>query len=773
MTRSATPPLSNGSTSSSDNSPPEPASLSPLPNYDLATATASGPSTPLEHISATLQKASIKLCNGPGLTHEERIQLQKALNDGVRVGLNSASKPVCSLPDLKAHLTLLDLFDRLRKAVQDGTEYFDYPSCCQEQVHIDEPGIDAPPPPYAPAAEPPPAINSKSVSRLTQHEAHQAAAQLSEHLLRERRWSIYLNRAAYRLELWCTHILSSDTLIKHAQALKARETDASHKPNLEGFELPDFALPPIDVALMLHAYHLNPLNKEEETLRLRTRQNLATFNYPLSQLADRAHPTLPILNDVLFAKAFWDERITSHTRSKQPWDLSLQPPPGHPTYAQETHGGTIFGLRVNCPRCKTPQFIPWNGVGEEPIQYGIGEPGWQRACVDQPSGCSQLLSADHLQMRRLLDDFAVWRRSPGRVWNNKRVFFMAGTMIGASFSVRSSRDYFGEALLTPIFQHEKPIEASPHKERRVASNAKLEEMEDVASQCNYDIKVFRQWFEDRWLSSSIQPKLKLPEEKAQQMARIAVLFRSYQNGNAAAYGEGLCDVVDAVKRQTSFNVEMEKLGWSKHLELLQQGVLDDVLSRSLIRYHKFLDLMSATHTLLTPTLDIDLCWHTHQLQAGYYDQCFKLVGRFVNHDDTIETGTLKDAFDRTAMLWKNRYHQPYCMCGCVYNNPHALKKLQALLGGGSANKAPEAASEEAQNKGSGFTARMKGKWRAAKELPGDKQEAAAVWHDATHPSAHSAVIVKEEEHRHDKLRQEMVKEWAQGKRREGHESAFV
>ncbi len=39
--------------------------------------------------------------------------------------------------------------------------------------------------------------------------------------------------------------------------------------------------------------------------------------------------------------------------------------------------------------------------------------------------------------------------------------------------------------------------------------------------------------------------------------------------------------------------------------------------------------------------------------------------------------------------------------------------------------------------------------------------------------AHSAVIVKEEEHRHDKLREQMVKEWAQGKRRDGHESAFV
>lgn len=261
------------------------------------------------------------------------------------------------------------------------------------------------------------------------------------------------------------------------------------------------------------------------------------------------------------------------------------------------------------------------------------------------------------------------------------------------------------------------------------------------------------------------------------MARIAVLMRCYQNGNAAAYGEGLCDVVDTVKRQTSFNLEMDKLGWSKHHHLLDSGALDDVLSRSLIRYHKFLDLMALTHTLLTPTLDIDLCWHTHQLQSRYYDHTFWLVGRFINHDDAIETGILKDAFDRTAMLWKQRYNQPYSLCGCVYNSPGTIKKLKSLLGNSSSSSAtePTAASmnQAGSGKGSGFTSRMKGKWRAAKELPGDKEDDTTAWQDATHPSAHSAVIVKEEEERHDKLREQMVKEWAQGKRREGHESAFV
>lgn len=769
MTASTTPPLSNGSSSGSEDSPLEPTPTSQLPDYLVATGSSKPDSSnQIDQIAATLQNASLKLCDGPGLTQDERKELDKALNDGVRIGLHTATKHLCAIDDLKHHLKILDLFDRLRQAVQDGTEYFDYPSCHQDSGHIDEPGIDAPPPPYAPAADPPPPPATKSAHRPTQEEAHEAAAELSKQLLRERRWGIYLNRAAYRLELWCTYILSSECVSKHLRELIGKEGDDKNKQVLPGYELPDYAIPPIDVALMLHAYHLNPLQKEEDAQRLRTRANLAHFNYPLQQIAQRAHETLSILNNVEPAQRFWAERITTK-RSKQPWDLSLQPPPGHPTNAQENYGGTIFGLRINCPRCRLPQYIPWTGVGKEPHQVGIGESGWQRTCVDG-TNCTQLVSADHLQMRRFMDDFFQWRKSPGRPTAGKTVFFMASTMLGAAHSQRSARDYMGDGLFLPIFKHDKPNEATAHKDRRAANPTDLQLMEDVAEACEYNITVFREWFESRWMSSAVTPKLKLPEEKAQQMARIAMLMRSYQNGNAAAYGEGLCDVVDAVKRQTSFNIEMEKLGWSKHHHLLEQGALDDVLSRSVIRYHKFLDLLSSTYSLLTPTLDIDLCWHTHQLRAHYYDHCFKLVGRFINHDDAIETGILKDAFDRTASLWKNRYQQPYSMCGCVYNNPGAIKKLKSLLG----SDAPAEASAEQANRGSGFTTRMKGKWRAAKQLPGDKkQEDANVWQDATHPSAHSAVIVKEEEHRHDKLREQMVKEWAQGKRREGHESAFV
>ncbi|KAJ1040264.1 hypothetical protein NDA11_002888 [Ustilago hordei] len=169
MKDSKTPPLSDGSSACSKDSPFESTPTSLLPNYTDATGSAARPSNQVDQIALTLKNASLKLCDGPGLTPDERKEVDKALTKGVQIALSSAKLDICNLDDLKAHLKLLNLFDRLRQHVQDGTEYFDYPSCqqAQDDGHIGAPGIDAPPPPYAPTAELPPPTNAKSGRKPT------------------------------------------------------------------------------------------------------------------------------------------------------------------------------------------------------------------------------------------------------------------------------------------------------------------------------------------------------------------------------------------------------------------------------------------------------------------------------------------------------------------------------------------------------------------------------------------------------------------------------
>ena len=101
-----------------------------------------------------------------------------------------------------------------------------------------------------------------------------------------------------------------------------------------------------------------------------------------------------------------------------------------------------------------------------------------------------------------------------------------------------------------------------------------------------------------------------------------------------------------------------------------QGI-DSPLSlvAAITRYHKFMMLLKRSEGLSTswkrknhliPTLDIDLCWHTHQLHpVDYRNWCVGQLGRFINHDDTIRKSNLKDGLRDTSLAWFKAYREPY------------------------------------------------------------------------------------------------------------------
>lgn len=79
------------------------------------------------------------------------------------------------------------------------------------------------------------------------------------------------------------------------------------------------------------------------------------------------------------------------------------------------------------------------------------------------------------------------------------------------------------------------------------------------------------------------------------------------------------------------------------------------LQRSTTRYHKFLLLMNRKSNskdrkiALVPTLDIDLSWHTHQLNAvSYREWCVEHLGVAVNHDDTVAKENLDNGLRETT-----------------------------------------------------------------------------------------------------------------------------
>lgn len=63
---------------------------------------------------------------------------------------------------------------------------------------------------------------------------------------------------------------------------------------------------------------------------------------------------------------------------------------------------------------------------------------------------------------------------------------------------------------------------------------------------------------------------------------------------------------------------------------------------------------------LVPTLDLDLCWHTHQLHTvEYRNWCMDHLKQYINHDDTIDKGNLKEGLRETSLMWFAEYREPY------------------------------------------------------------------------------------------------------------------
>lgn len=91
------------------------------------------------------------------------------------------------------------------------------------------------------------------------------------------------------------------------------------------------------------------------------------------------------------------------------------------------------------------------------------------------------------------------------------------------------------------------------------------------------------------------------------------------------------------------------------------------LFRATSRYHKFLLLMKRKSSgkdkkriALVPTLDIDLCWHTHQLNSVSYRQwCIEHLGIAVNHDDTVGKESLNTGLRETTVAWLEAYREAY------------------------------------------------------------------------------------------------------------------
>jgi hypothetical protein len=137
-----------------------------------------------------------------------------------------------------------------------------------------------------------------------------------------------------------------------------------------------------------------------------------------------------------------------------------------------------------------------------------------------------------------------------------------------------------------------------------------------------------------------------------------MMSRYWENSSVFAL-----DLVGAVTRQGSFIEKMHSINW------LQSPGLSNTIPRLLRKYWRFVAIIAkyGNNKMAVPTLDVDLGWHTHQLNpSGYLQYTVAKSKTFIDHDDKVVEAKLTDAFAWTSNIYQKLYNEPYSECTCWY-----------------------------------------------------------------------------------------------------------
>lgn len=86
-----------------------------------------------------------------------------------------------------------------------------------------------------------------------------------------------------------------------------------------------------------------------------------------------------------------------------------------------------------------------------------------------------------------------------------------------------------------------------------------------------------------------------------------------------------------------------------------------IINIAIDRYVKFMELIKNNpDKQLVPTLEIDVVWHSYQLNHFKYSQyCINLMGNLINHNDSVIDEDLTDSYKTTCDIWENKYKEKY------------------------------------------------------------------------------------------------------------------
>lgn len=424
-------------------------------------------------------------------------------------------------------------------------------------------------------------------------------------------------------------------------------------------------VPPLDVMMVWHTYMLNPRTYYEDCIR-KLPGLLRIGSFPLRQLVGS------IDRDTLLPHPPSESRVAA-------WGSFTEQPFDPPTNTTSEDMVLIF-----CPSCSQPNTIPW-------ITYkgdGYAQRGFSCAC----SSCQFSFSRETLGVRKFYADME-------KCLENSDKYFMANTVVDYQSGVPVEKKWSKALSVIVIGNHQGTLKpARPeHWAKQIGWS-----MKNVEDYC-------RIWIM-HWQN---KPYISTPRS-------LNIILSAY-----CQPGPFSLDLASAVIRQMNFVDKMVHLGFTESGRWEDD---QDTLTRCVVRYHHFLDLMVTTAgKFAVPTLDIDLAWHTHQLLCDSYRKLKDVIGVVPDHDDKVSQGALSDAYDKTAEAWKARFGVPYSVCGCL-----------------PPTKSMEIPGSDSRGGFSLFSKKGKSKAEPAKPFENTRPDLVSAADDAaeqTHPSDHDAVAI--------------------------------
>nr|UWK20117.1 hypothetical protein TPOLY_g2 [Trichoderma polysporum] len=331
---------------------------------------------------------------------------------------------------------------------------------------------------------------------------------------------------------------------------------------------------------------------------------------------------------------------------------------------------------VECPFCQRNNEVPWTTCGMEDnvegddftglIGNGYGDGKFSHKCPScQQENYKELLSVSKF----VADASALLEKSvpmPGTILDPQFgrpqlvVEGIAGVRLPRTFPNRMIKLELRSAILDlikpPVQTVEKPQEIKSKDKGKSKNKSKSKDKEKPPDRLS--MKAVRNMIQDTL--ASVEKIRNIDSDKGffaryqtHPWARIAIrkmMSRYWQNFSPFAL-----DLCAAAMRQGSFIEKMVNIDW------LHSPTARDTTSRLIVKYERFVKIMQKhPRRMVVPTLDVDLAWHTHQLNPShYYYYTVSMTGKFIDHDDKIDEDKLDTCFQWTTKQYQDMFGEVY------------------------------------------------------------------------------------------------------------------